>query len=775
MTNKNQNGERRTENGNQIAFRSPSSALRPSADGQRDALAADLQTRAYGLQPTTLNLEDRSVEAVLATEAPTVVMGILNGDRAEPYQEVLLMSGCVVPAQLPLLDTHDRSSVSRQIGSIHHLRTENTQLLGRLRLATVAEREWALVREGHVTDVSAGYRRLERTIIPRGATRQVLGRSFTAPPDMPLVIVTRWQPHEASLTPIGADPNSRIRTAGDEPAVVTPQSPPLPSRNRPVNAQLRAHLETLGLRADATLDQAWTFYQGLSGENQVRAAALLGSDTPPTVTPVTTTATVTTPDGTRSETVTVNDPEAIRTLARNAERLRISRIQELAGDETPDELVTRAISEGWDEGRFSAAALQAVRDVRSPSAGGVAIHTRSHDQDCTRSALQAGLMLRNGTPIDRDWSRHRDQARAGQLPAWLSQEINSAQRNQVMDAAWQFRNLSLVDICREAVRIDGGRMTNDSDEMIRTAISGGSLSAIFTTNINAELLGAYVDAADTTRGWVAETDVANFQSHERASMGRFGALTKHARGGEADHLDVDATRETSKIYRYTGQFVLDEQDIIDDRFGALDQVSPQDMGNTAAQLRPDMVYGELITNPSLDADSVQLFHASHVNLGSAVFSASALQDAIATFAKQRLRGRPLNLAPRYVLVPHDLLFAAEIAITSAQRFATTGDANPLNKRGLTIVSDDRLGVGGGTDPRTKTAYTGTATNWFLAARPGENGAKTLVVKYRRGTGRAPQIRSFVLDKGTWGLGWDIVHDIGCDSDDYRGLYKSTGA
>jgi hypothetical protein len=37
------------------------------------------------------------------------------------------------------------------------------------------------------------------------------------------------------------------------------------------------------------------------------------------------------------------------------------------------------------------------------------------------------------------------------------------------------------------------------------------------------------------------------------------------------------------------------------------------------------------------------------------------------------------------------------------------------------------------------------------------------------------MRSFVLDKGQWGLGWDINLDIGAAFMDYRGWYKSTGA
>ena len=46
--------------------------------------------------------------------------------------------------------------------------------------------------------------------------------------------------------------------------------------------------------------------------------------------------------------------------------------------------------------------------------------------------------------------------------------------------------------------------------------------------------------------------------------------------------------------------------------------------------------------------------------------------------------------------------------------------------------------------------------------------------YRRGTGRAPQMRGFVLERGQWGLDWDINFDIGAAFMDYRPWYKSTG-
>ena len=37
------------------------------------------------------------------------------------------------------------------------------------------------------------------------------------------------------------------------------------------------------------------------------------------------------------------------------------------------------------------------------------------------------------------------------------------------------------------------------------------------------------------------------------------------------------------------------------------------------------------------------------------------------------------------------------------------------------------------------------------------------------------MRSFVLDKGRWGIGWDVKMDVGAKALDFRALYKSDGA
>jgi len=338
----------------------------------------------------------------------------------------------------------------------------------------------------------------------------------------------------------------------------------------------------------------------------------------------------------------------------------------------------------------------------------------------------------------------------------------------------RFRDLSMLDLCREAIRLDGRRAPYGRDETIRAAVSGASLSHIFTTTVGAQLLASYVEAGDTTVGWVRETDVANFQTQERKRLGKTAGLEKLPRGDTAKHATIADTGEEYRVARYAKMFVVDEQDIIDDRFNALLDM-PREMGAGAGRLRPDLIYAILLANASLGADSVALFHGDHSNLATAALAAAALEAGIAAMAKQTEDGVNLNIKPRFLLIPQDLFFTAAVLLKSAQRIiasASGGTYNPLLDEQIDIRSDNRLGVAGVTDPATGTVHAGTATNWFLVGAPVN---PTIEVGYLRGTARRPMLRSFILDKGQYGIGWDIKMDIGVKALDYRAMYKSTGA
>jgi HK97 family phage prohead protease len=158
--------------------------------------AADQKTRPVPFQPSSFDGENRTVEAVIATETP---VQIYRG-----VAEVLLNSPSTVnTARLigaPLLDSHNRSSIDNVIGRIEKFRFEGRKLVATIRFDTGRRAEEALakVRDGMIGKVSVGYQidEFEETRASDGTRVQT---------------ATMWTPFEVSLVGVPADPNAKIR------------------------------------------------------------------------------------------------------------------------------------------------------------------------------------------------------------------------------------------------------------------------------------------------------------------------------------------------------------------------------------------------------------------------------------------------------------------------------------------------------------------------------------------------------------------------------------
>lgn len=148
---------------------------------------------------------------ILATDQPSQVFDWARGGFVD---EVLLCEGLEYPAQLPLLDAHNRWSVSSQIGSVRDFRLTESggyrALEGRVFFSEADELSRAAaakVREGHITDGSVGYR-VDRSVwIPDGERANVGGRDFVGP----LKVSYRACLKEFSVCPIGADTLAKVR------------------------------------------------------------------------------------------------------------------------------------------------------------------------------------------------------------------------------------------------------------------------------------------------------------------------------------------------------------------------------------------------------------------------------------------------------------------------------------------------------------------------------------------------------------------------------------
>lgn len=294
-----------------------------------------------------------------------------------------------------------------------------------------------------------------------------------------------------------------------------------------------------------------------------------------------------------------------------------------------------------------------------------------------------------------------------------------------------------------------------------TAMTTADGAAIFTGVVGLAINDGFRSAPDSTQGWTIDRPVENFKTQQRTSID-VGKPNQIGRGGTADGVDVDAsTAETYRVRRFGEQLKIDEQDLLDDMVAALTRI-PREMGRACRELRPDVVCSLLMANAALSADSTALFDsASHANLGTGALSADNLGAGIAAIAAQRIKGRALNIEATHLIVPPGLKTTAQAVLRTLEH----AGGKPLQLR-----VDDRLGAAGVVDPISGETYTGSATNWWLAADE-----RTIEVGHIGQIGAEPRVREFVLKHGEWGLCIDVSHEVGGVPLDYRGLYKSTGA
>ncbi|WP_279482258.1 hypothetical protein [Aureimonas sp. SK2] len=178
--------------------------------------AALMSTRALSRGPSSVVVEARTFQAILTSEHPVRTwIPAPTGDDYIEVDEVLLTSGVDLSRArgMPLLDSHCSWGIEHHLGQVDEIRAETVAGLGdciviSARVKPSRAEIVAEMAEGFHPNLSAGYVVHEYELVARTG-------------DVPLARATRWTLLEASLVPIGADPNASVRS-GAKPA----HSPP---------------------------------------------------------------------------------------------------------------------------------------------------------------------------------------------------------------------------------------------------------------------------------------------------------------------------------------------------------------------------------------------------------------------------------------------------------------------------------------------------------------------------------------------------------------------
>jgi len=696
----------------------------------------DITTRIYQLRADTLDEKTRSIEAVIATENPVLVM---DWNRWQVIEEVLLMNGCRMPenGQIPMLDTHDRSTVQKQLGSTRNLRTEGDKLIGQNYFSSSdeAEHAWTLVKEKHLKDNSIGYRVINSVVIEKGHEANVAGRVFRASPTRDLRVTTEWEVKENSVCPIAADEDAKNRfeqnitiSKGEktmdkkfrEWLIARGENPDTLDDNR--RTELKAEYDAEMKRSkpadppDSGKERRGTKDDGQKGEQRISPPA-----DPPAA-----------------------DPKVIAFEAIRMERQRVEAIKSLGGDDVPAEVISRCITDGSDIDKARAEVLTAVRSSRAKVAPNIEVLS-----GVNREILEDAMLLRAGS---------EDVVRS-----------DKAKGEQRVEAARRYRDMTLIDVCRQALLFAGQAIPVGREEVIRAAFTTMELPIILGNIAKKSMLKGYTSVLSTWEKWCGVTSVSDFKEVTGARLTDTGQLEQVGNSGEVKYGGAAEEYEKYSVATYAKNFGITRQNIINDDLRALTTV-PQAMGARARRKAGDLVYAHLLANGAM-TDNVALFHADHKNLNtSAALAKDKLAAAIVALMKQTDKdNQPINVEPRILLVPPDLKFTALELLKSATLIIRgTTDAivpsyNAMSDLNLEVVSEGRL---------SNLAYTNySAVTWYLTGDP--NIVDTIVVAFLNGR-QEPTLEQFNAGPNVMGLIYRVFIDVGCKSLDHRGMQKNVG-
>lgn len=522
--------------------------------------------------------------------------------------------------------------------------------------------------------------------------------------------------------PIGADEFAKAR------GEVQPESLPKKSKDKEtlkMNEKLRKMLIAMGMRADATDEEAWAFFD--------RSNAVLQEPKPevkPEVKPAV---------------APVVDEDKVRSEAMAVERERIANIDVMARQfNIPEAVRESLIKEGKsiDESRKIVLDHVAAQLPEGIGYRGPVIEKDEHDK--FREAATDSLLLRGSGQY----------VKAPEKPAAGADEL---------------RGLTLRELARESLRVAGIRIPSNVLEMVGRALTTGDLPYVLGATANKSLMAGYSLAPETWRTWCGVGSASDFKTHTLHRVSESDSLEEVPELGDYQYGERSEKKESYQLATYGKIFGISRQAIINDDLGALTD-TPAKHGRAAARKVGDVAYA-VLTGNAVMGDGIALFdastHANYITSGAAPGVATIGVGIKQMGLQKDLNGSSyLNIRPEYFIGTKALEGAAEVFFNSFQfsdhstvatdsSFASTR-MNPYAGSYFTRVYDARLDAA-------------VAAGWYLAGPKG----MTVNVYFLGG-----QETPFMEQRQGWtvdGVEYKVRIDVAAKAVDWVALFYNDGA
>ncbi len=456
-------------------------------------------------------------------------------------------------------------------------------------------------------------------------------------------------------------------------------------------------------------------------------------------------------------------PPTIQAQARDAaqqavraERERVSEIQTICNGDYP-EIEREAISAGWEPERVTAKVLKALRDNRPSADVNISVKSKPEGGEM-RKTLEAAMCMRVGISGD---------------------SLIAEYGEQTVHRGDEVSDIPLKQLLLECLRIEGVTVPAAfGNDTIHAAFSTVSLPGILSNVANKKLLHSYKAQPVIATRLCSTGDLNDFKENERFRLTDAGDLQPIGADGEIKEGGLSEEKATNQLDTYGKKFCLTRKMIINDDLGAFMKV-PTAMGNRAARLIDQLFFSRLLSNPG-QSDGKALFSEAHGNLLSGADSALAhegLRKAVQMFLDQvDSDGQPINIEPRYLLVPTGLKHPAIELTKGATLIVSGGDATegalPTIRPALNSLADENLQVVSSPYLANNNYSGSSSAAWYLFGDPAT--VDTFECGFLKGK-RTPTVERGSTDFNTLGLWFRVYFDLGVREQDHRGMVKAAGA
>jgi hypothetical protein len=729
--------------------------------GETFAAAAD----EISFVPSTLDDKARTVDVVWygGQTVPRI-----DPETGEPYMLRLDMAGCRMErlnAGAPVFDCHMsgldfRSMVAGQVGSkaqrgsVVKAWADGAQGMGTLQFGVEGENEdtdrlWSGIASGRVRNLSFG-----TWVYAKAPAKDANGNGTMAPhptgSQAPVLVATDWEPFEVSAITVPADFSTQFLSAvgADAGRATSPKRETMEQATQPGTEARNDQVVLDAARADgARLER-----------QRVAEITALGASFSMEKLGVTLIASGATVDEAKGRFATATEVRAIgKTVAKQG-----------VTSEFLDALVSSAVTLDVARARLLDEVARVGNQPPIPGAGLGPQITRD-GADTQGQRMQAALLLR----YDPQFFTHTggsDGASAQRLAEEQGHEYRGFSllemgRDYLESRGVRTRGMDKLRLAEMVLRTN--RATNSFEIFEGGAESSSDFPAILANVANKTLRQAYQAYPQTFKSFCRQVTAADFKPINRVQLSDAPALMPLNEKGEYHRANLTDSNISYSLATFGEIVALTRKVIINDDLQAFTRV-PAGLGVAAARLQSDKVWAVITSNPSAiyagDKTATALFAAAHKNLNTGTPASTLILSALGT-ARQNFRlqtapqGTPLNLTPRYLVMPAALETTGLQLISPLQLAATavTGVV-PSWVMSLVPVVEPRL------DANSTTA-------WYLIADPADidtveycflEGQEGVYFETRQG---------FEVD----GIEMKARMDFAAAAIDYRGLQKNAGA